>query len=194
LGLFMTEQYVVPAVRNSMEPLQQLEFIRLAERLMKLSIPSLYLWIIGFYALFHLWLNICAEVLRFGDRYFYGCWWNCTTMDEYWRIWNIPTHNWLVRHIVFPLARAGVPKIGANICVFVVSATFHELLVSVPVHAFRFWAFIGMMGNIPLIWFTRKFFHGSQIGNIIFWISFCFLGQPLCILLYYNDYYMKYHS
>jgi len=192
LMLFLIEQYMVPTIRNAITPLHDLELLRLIERLMKLSIPTLYIWLIGFYSLFHLWLNILAEVLRFGDRYFYGCWWNSTTMDEYWRIWNIPTHNWLVKHIYHPLCRYGIPRFWGGVCVFFVSAFFHELLVSVPVHTFRFWAFIGMMGNIPLIAITNIFFKDSQIGNALFWVSFCFLGQPLCILLYYNDYTSRY--
>lgn len=192
LALFLMEQYLFPTLRNAVVPLQKLDFIRILERVMKLSIPNVYIWLIGFYALFHLWLNICAEVLRFGDRNFYGPWWNCTTMDEYWRIWNIPTHNWLMKHIHVPLVRAGFPRVFSGICVFIVSAIFHELLVSVPVHTFRFWAFMGFMGNIPLIILTRKLFQGSQIGNVIFWLSFCFLGQPLAIVLYYGDYATRY--
>ncbi len=38
---------------------------------MKLSIPNLYLWIAMFFSLFHVQLNILAEVLRFADREFY---------------------------------------------------------------------------------------------------------------------------
>jgi len=194
LELFLIEQYMFPTVKNSLGPLQELDVVRIIERVIKLSIPNLYIWLIGFYTLFHLWLNICAEVLRFGDRNFYGPWWNSTTMDEYWRIWNIPTHNWLMKHIHVPLVRAGFNRLLSGVCVFLVSAVFHELLVSVPVHTFRSWAFIGMMGNIPLIILTRKLFQGSQIGNVIFWLSFCFLGQPLAIVLYYHDYATRYQN
>ena len=41
------------------------------ERILKLSIPTLYWWLAMFYTLFDLWLNIVAELLRFGDREFY---------------------------------------------------------------------------------------------------------------------------
>jgi diacylglycerol O-acyltransferase-1 len=37
--------------------------------LMQLAIPSLVVWLTGFYALFHCVLNIVAELLRFADRY-----------------------------------------------------------------------------------------------------------------------------
>lgn len=49
-------------------PLEELDWIRVAERVLKLSIPVLYVWLCMFYCLFHLWLNIIAELLRFGDR------------------------------------------------------------------------------------------------------------------------------
>ncbi len=38
---------------------------RIAERVLKLSLPVLYVWLCGFYCFFHLWLNIVAEVLRY---------------------------------------------------------------------------------------------------------------------------------
>ncbi len=41
------------------------------ERLLKLAVPTLYGWLIIFYALFHVWLNILAEITYFGDREFY---------------------------------------------------------------------------------------------------------------------------
>ena len=50
------------------------------QRIMKLAVPNLIVWLLGFYAFFHLWLNILAELLRFGDRLFYKDWWNCTTV------------------------------------------------------------------------------------------------------------------
>ena len=47
------------------------DWLRMVERVLKLSIPCLYWWLAMFYTLFDLWLNILAEVLRFGDREFY---------------------------------------------------------------------------------------------------------------------------
>jgi len=36
-----------------------------------------------------------------------------------------------------------------------------------------------------------KLLKGSQIGNVFFWISFCFVGQPTALLLYYQLYLRK---
>ena len=43
--------------------------------LLKLAIPNTYVWLIFFYLYFHLFLNLLAELLRFGDRVFYKDWW-----------------------------------------------------------------------------------------------------------------------
>jgi hypothetical protein len=36
--------------------------------LLKLSISSTYIWLLVFYGFFHCFLNLTAEILRFGDR------------------------------------------------------------------------------------------------------------------------------
>ena len=48
-------------------------------QLLAIAIPSLACWILMFYGLFHLWLNILAEITYFGDRLFYKAWWNAST-------------------------------------------------------------------------------------------------------------------
>ncbi|KAJ0977461.1 hypothetical protein J5N97_012935 [Dioscorea zingiberensis] len=186
---FIIEQYINPIVKNSQHPLKG-DFIYAIERVLKLSIPTLYVWLCMFYCLFHLWLNILAELLRFGDREFYKDWWNAKTVEEYWRMWNMPVHKWMVRHIYFPCLRNGIPKGITILIAFFISAVFHELCIAVPCHIFKFWAFIGMMFQIPLVILTtylQKKFRSSMVGNMIFWFFFCILGQPICVLLYYHD-------
>lgn len=66
---------------------------------LKLALPSFCMWLAGFYAFFHCWLNIVAELLRFADRQFFLDWWNSTSLDSFWRKWNNPVHEWCLRHI-----------------------------------------------------------------------------------------------
>lgn len=47
-------------------------------------------WLLVFYIYFHLYLNLFAEILRFGDRVFYRDWWNSSNVSSYWRLWNMP--------------------------------------------------------------------------------------------------------
>ncbi|XVE70628.1 hypothetical protein DITRI_Ditri10aG0086400 [Diplodiscus trichospermus] len=179
---FIIEQYINPIVQNSQHPLKG-NLLYAIERVLKLSVPILYVWLCMFYCFFHLWLNILAELLRFGDREFYRDWWNAKTVEE-------PVHKWMVRHIYFPCLRNGIPKGVAIIISFLVSAVFHELCVAVPCHIFKLWAFIGIMFQVPLVLITNYLqskFRSSMVGNMIFWFFFCILGQPMCVLLYYHD-------
>lgn len=92
-----------------------------------------------------------------------------------------------------------VSKTIAMLIVFTVSAILHEILVSVPFHIVTVpWSFIGMMMQVPLVAVT-KFLQGrspgSSVGNIIFWLTFCVIGQPMAILMYTADYqYAKHHA
>lgn len=77
LSVFMwitCAQYAVPVLQNSLDKMANLDYPSIAERLMKLSTISLIVWLAGFFALFQSFLNMLAELLRFGDREFYGDW------------------------------------------------------------------------------------------------------------------------
>ncbi|CAN1799288.1 Diacylglycerol O-acyltransferase 1B [Linum perenne] len=140
-------QYINPIIQNSQHPFKG-NLLYGIERVLKLSVPNLYVWLCMFYCFFHLWLNILAELLRFGDREFYKDWWNARTIEEYWRMWNMPVHKWMVRHIYFPCLRHKIPKGVAILIAFFVSAAFHELCIAVPCHIFKLWAFLGIMFQV----------------------------------------------
>ncbi|XP_021747049.1 diacylglycerol O-acyltransferase 1A-like [Chenopodium quinoa] len=186
---FIVEQYINPIVQNSQHPLKA-NLLYAIERILKLSVPNLYVWLCMFYCFFHLWLNILAELLKFGDREFYKDWWNARTFEEYWRMWNMPVHKWMVRHVYFPCLRNGIPKGVAVLIAFLISAIFHELCIAVPCQMFKLWAFLGIMFQVPLVLLTnflQRKFQSSMVGNMIFWFIFSIFGQPMCVLLYYHD-------
>ncbi|KAL0489204.1 diacylglycerol O-acyltransferase [Acrasis kona] len=188
MQLFMVQQYIVPLVQNAMLPLSRNDSVGIMERLMKLTVPNIVTWIMMFYTVFHLGLNITAELLRYGDRLFYLDWWNSTDMSYFWRCWNIPVHKWCVVHVYAPLIKRGYGQSFASFCVFFVSAVFHEVAVSVPFNTIKIWAFTAMMAQMPICLITKKYTKGKQFGNVIFWGSFMF-GQANCILMYYYDFY-----
>ncbi|CAI7738076.1 unnamed protein product, partial [Closterium sp. NIES-54] len=182
LVLFIIEQYINPIIKNSQHPLKGHSLYSI-ERVLKLSIPTLYVWLGIFFCFFHLWLNILGELLCFGDREFYRDWWNAKTIEEYWKLWNMPVHRWMVRHIYFPCLSIGLTKPLAVFVVFFLSAVFHEVLIGIPCHMFRLWAFLGMIFQIPLVWITNYLyqkFQNPMVGNMLFWFFFCIVGQPAC--------------
>ena len=72
---FAFRQYVVPTLNTSIEAVRSNDIPSILEKLLKLSIPNTYIWLLMFYVFFHVWLNLLAELTRFGDRVFYkgGC-------------------------------------------------------------------------------------------------------------------------
>ncbi len=71
LMCFLIEQYVEPTIQNTKPSLEKRDLVRVTERVLKLAIPSLYVWLLIFAGLFHVALNLAAEVTLFGDREFY---------------------------------------------------------------------------------------------------------------------------
>jgi diacylglycerol O-acyltransferase-1 len=72
--VFCVEQYIAPTLTQSLAALKSRNIAYVFMRLIKLSIPNTYVWLLGFYFYFHLWLNLLAELTRFGDRCFYKDW------------------------------------------------------------------------------------------------------------------------
>ncbi|CAG2166120.1 unnamed protein product [Oppiella nova] len=191
LNMALIQQWIVPTINNSLNPLKEMDYPRMLERLLKLAVPNHFIWLIWFYWYFHSTLNFMAEILKFGDKQFYRDWWNSESVEYFWKNWNIPVHSWAVRHLYKPLLHSGYSRYSAGIVVFFVSAFFHEYLVSVPLKMFGFWAFGGMLFQIPFAMFVSKYLNGSA-ANTAVWISLI-IGQPLCILACYHDYYVIHH-
>ncbi|CAB4042108.1 diacylglycerol O-acyltransferase 1-like [Paramuricea clavata] len=166
-----------------------MDYPRMVERIMKLAVPNHLMWLLFFYCFFHSFLNIMAEILKFGDRTFYKDWWNSTTIQQFWKTWNIPVHRWAQRHLYFPLRRRGYSQITASVLVFLLSAFFHEFLVSIPLQMFRTWAFFGIVGQIPLAIFTGLLPKNTVYGNFVVWLSLI-MGQPIAFMMYGHDYYV----
>lgn len=184
----LIQQYAVPTARNAIRPLNELNYAAIMERILKMSVPCLYIWLLGFYAFFHAIFNVTGELMYFADRTFYRDWWNANSLAEYWRLWNIPVYVWLKRHIYAPLRAKGYSSRSAQVVIFIISAFFHEYLIAIPTKVFKGWALVAMLSQIPLIWLSSLCSTNgsrSSFGNIFFWILFCIVGQPMCVLFYY---------
>lgn len=190
-------QYAEPVLRNSLEGMAVFDLPSIAERLMKLSTISLVVWLAGFFALFQSFLNALAEIMRFGDREFYGDWWNSTSLKMYWSTWNKPVYHFMRRHVYSPLVGRGWSHQAASAWVFVFSGFLHELAVGIPAHSLLGVAFLGMVLQLPLIFATDPLskmgdIGGKVVGNCIFWINFVFVGQPLAVMIYFFSWQAKY--
>jgi len=96
----------------------------------RLAAPNTYSWLVMFYATFHVYLNAYADLTGFTDKNFYEDWWNSKSLGEYWRKWNLPVHNWLTRHIYFPIIRRKLSRTIGMMVVFFFSAVMHEYIIA----------------------------------------------------------------
>ncbi|ORZ25080.1 MBOAT, membrane-bound O-acyltransferase family-domain-containing protein [Absidia repens] len=185
----LAEQYAKPTLKNALNALEERNLVVIVERVLKLSTTAVIIWLLMFYALFHAYLNALSEILRFGDRTFYLAWWNSGNLATYWRLWNRPVYLFFKRHVYLPSVQRGLPPYVGQLLVFFVSAVLHEYMVGIPTHSVNGFAFCGMLGQIPLIAITKPLEKwrgkGSALGNTIFWIVFCVVGQPTIALMYY---------
>ena len=192
----LTEQYMKPLLKNAhVHMSRHYEDRNLGplitftlERWLKLIVPSIYIWLLSFIALFHCYLNLLAELTMFGDRRFYDTWWNAVSFREYWQKWNLPVHKWMVRHVYGPCRASGLPPIVNALMVFILSGLVHEYIIVIPLHL-RMNGVISMafIVQIPLIMLTDTGFVKARpvLGNCLFWFTNCFTGQPVAILLFF---------
>ncbi|EGR28876.1 hypothetical protein IMG5_167290 [Ichthyophthirius multifiliis] len=189
-------QYLDPLLTETYEIQREIQKAPLSfffERIIKLSIPSFYFWLAGFYGVFQVWLNVTSELLKYADRQFYLDWWNCNDFESFWKLWNLPVHNWCVRHFYTPILQKGISKVIANFLVFTLSAILHEWIISGALGIIGYHAFIAVWIQAPVIIISKQLtkylkIQNSELGNCIFWISFIFIGQPTAIFIYYEMY------
>jgi len=62
------------------------------------------------------------------------------------------------------------------------------------ISSFRYFAlhaFFGMLAQAPLVAFSKyidRRFDNPVLGNVMFWLTFCVIGQPMGVIMYYYDF------
>lgn len=174
-------------VNNYLVPVYNTVFERnIILSILNLSLPSVAVWVLGFYAVFHCILGIFAEFTRLADREFYHDWWNAENFEVWWRQWNRPVHKWMARHIYSEsMERANLTRRKAMIATFLTSAVLHEIIMWTAFKKLRPVMSTLMILQLAVIEFSKIKIFGpnSSFGNIVMWITM-FVGFPICQLLY----------
>jgi diacylglycerol O-acyltransferase 1 len=187
LWIIIILEYCTPLVAECAASFKREDYANAVYYFIRLTVPNTYAWLIMFYGTFHVWLNAFSELTGFADKNFYEDWWNSKTLGEYWRKWNLPVHNWLTRHIYFPLIRRKFSKTWAMLFVFLFSALMHEYLISGVIDKVTLIGFNTMAIQLPFIIVQEKYkkYLGGEVGNVMFWIIFCVIGQPAGMVMGY---------
>jgi len=163
------------------------DLLLVIERFLTLSLAFNFVWILSFYILFVSFMGLIAEVSQARERLFYHAWWNASTLEEFWRWWNLPVHRWCVKHIYVPLVKSNYTKFSAMLAVFLASATLHEYLISCPIQIAGHFAFFGFLGQLPLIKISEvvRARFGGRAGNLLVWSVLVF-GNTSGVITYYK--------
>ena len=155
--LFIFGQYVHPILVTAAEIHSTEGYsLRFFGRILKMSVPCVMCWILFFFANFQAVANICSELTYFADREFFKVryffanlqeWWNCRTFAEYWKLWNLPVHNWILKHMYYPMLRKNMSPILSNCISFFVSAVQHEYMMATSFFLPTWYFFVGMFAN-----------------------------------------------
>lgn len=148
--------------------------------------PSfLLIYILVWYLIWDAILNCIAELSKFGDREFYGDWWNCISWDQFAREWNVPVHKFLLRHVYHSsISALRLSKTSATIFTFLLSSVVHELAMYVLFHKMRGYLLLLQMFQLPLIAISKSKFlkNRKTLGNVIFWIGIATGPSLMCTL------------
>ncbi|CCE64426.1 hypothetical protein TPHA_0H02220 [Tetrapisispora phaffii CBS 4417] len=156
-----------------------------AELLIDLVPSFITMYILNFYLIWDAILNCIAELTCFGDRYFYGDWWNCVDWGDFSRIWNIPVHKFLLRHVYHSsISFLNLSKSQATLMTFFISSVVHELAMYVIFKKLRCYLFILQMTQLPLVTISKtKYFRDRTIiNNVFFWLGICTGPSIMCTL------------
>ncbi|SMN18363.1 similar to Saccharomyces cerevisiae YCR048W ARE1 Acyl-CoA:sterol acyltransferase, isozyme of Are2p [Maudiozyma saulgeensis] len=143
------------------------------------------IYMLCFYLIWDAILNCFAELTRFADRYFYGDWWNCVSWSEFARIWNVPVHKFLVRHVYHAsMNNWKLNKVQATLFTFILSSIFHELAMIIIWKRIRGYLFIFQMSQLPMAYVTSTILKDKPVfNNVLFWCGVC-SGPAVIIALY----------
>ncbi|KAI6712049.1 sterol O-acyltransferase 1 [Diplocarpon mali] len=151
-----------------------------------LMFPFMTEYMLTWYVIWELILNLLAEVTFFADRGFYADWWNSVSWDQFARDWNRPVHNFLLRHVYHSsISSMQVNKKTATLITFFLSACVHELVMWCLFKKLRGYLLMMQMLQLPLVSLSRtRWLKGrATLGNLIFWIGI-FTGPSLLCSLY----------
>ncbi|XP_054157581.1 sterol O-acyltransferase 2-like [Oppia nitens] len=105
----------------------------LRNMLKSITLRTFYQFVMGgtlFYLFWHCWLNLWAELVMFGDRYYYGKWWTSVDTKQWLREWNIIVQDWIYFYLYKPILRVTHNNSFTIFVVIFMSTLVHEMIAS----------------------------------------------------------------
>ena len=155
IALHLAAQIGIPSAKYvGLEPVTGSKLIDLLSRAF---VGGLFVYLITVgYGYLHCFSNAFAEILRFGDRRFYGNWWSAPNMFVYFGKWNFVVNAWLSEYLYKPVIQFTGKRSVAVVTVFMVSGLFHDFIMSVALRfLFTIWS-LTAFGLTPFFLFWMR--------------------------------------
>ncbi|XP_074593199.1 sterol O-acyltransferase 1-like [Brevipalpus obovatus] len=82
---------------------------------------------------FHTWLNMCSEILCFGDQRFYGPWWEPMLLVKMIKEWNPIIHNFIKKYAYDSISKKTSNSIYRFLAVGFISGPLHDFIFSLVI-------------------------------------------------------------
>lgn len=148
LGFLAYQRLFLPRVRNfGIEPFDMGNFTSLVFY----SIFVGWLAIAGIaYGFLHCWLNIWAELLRFGDRQFYRQWWLARGLSEFMRTWNYVVHSFIYEYLYKPTMMHLPHPVYSSLLVIALSVLAHDYVMLMATRVYYpLWILVFVFAMLP---------------------------------------------
>jgi len=212
ISLKIVENTGIPLRKIGVNPLP---FTGLARQIYWSFLTAFIINVIMSFGFQHLWSNIFAEVLGFGDRAFYSSWYRQHEQRRYLSRWNSIVQDWLFEYVNQPVRRRCGKRAGA-VAVMFVSGLIHDYIAALtvgvltPLHTFGFVFFVlfsrnrsgdqvdeGVVEDVnnedrrPTA--RRKNSIGQEVANITKYmlLTGLVIGQGFMLFIYFLEYYSR---
>lgn len=187
LFIFIMDQYAIPSIYKISN---HNSYFTTIENCINVSISTVALFTLFFQLVFSCFLAIVSELTMFGEAT-YSEWWNSMSAGDFWIKWNMPVHQFIKHHVYEPLLRRNFGRPFSRTMCFVLSGIAHEFIIALAIKKISGLMFMAMLGQIPLIYISEKIKKRfPSYANIFFWLSFCVIGQPVIVLLFFRSIYI----
>lgn len=171
---FMISFYLLPL----MIKYTMVDFFTSIIAFVQISVTTFIIWILLFLFFFKFYLSFMSECTNYHVKS-YGHWWNATSFREFWQLWNTTTHNWLRKYVYQEAIVVIRSKWLCSLLVFFISGALHELIYFLTFKKLGFVVFSSIFLQFFFILFENTCFAS---GNLLFWLIFCLIGQPVFLL------------
>lgn len=182
--LYILLKYNIEPFMNNFTVSKYFSLIQFIYDSLSLALPGICFLVVGFFMFLHSWMNIFAEILRYGDRRFYEDWWTSTNFEVYYRKWNMVVHEWLYYYIYNDVIRFSLGRINRNYakyCVFFISVVIHEVVVMYYIKFF--YPVLSLFFGGPGILFTYIKTKNKKFNTMIWLKLYLGLGLIMALLL-----------